>query len=95
MNLSLEERETVISFDEANPTAIIYTFNKRWIKHLEEKLGLEPRYKSAEGAREYFIPKARIPLPRAPRKMSAEQKKKAGERLKESRQNRVKSQKPT
>ena len=88
MSISNEERETVISFDEANADAIIYTFNKRWIKRLEE-LGLKPVYKSDEGAREYLIPKGRIPLPRAPRKMSAEQKKQAGERLQKARQNRL------
>ena len=88
MNLSNEDRETVISFDESNADAVIYTFNKRWIKRLEE-LGLKPVYKSDEGAREYRVAKSRIPLPRAPRKMSAEQKKKAGERLQKARQKKL------
>jgi len=93
MNLSLEDRETVISFDESNADAVIYTFNKRWIKRLEE-LGLKPVYKSDEGAREYRIPKSRVPLPRAPRKMSAEQRKKVGERLLKSRKSVSDAEKP-
>lgn len=92
MKLSKEEMETVISFNEADDTAVIYTFSRKWQKLLEDRLGLEPIYKTAEGAREYHLPKSRIPLPRAPRKMSAEQKRNAAERLSKAR--RQKSSNP-
>jgi len=86
-NLTSEEQETVITFDESPGKAIIFTFNKSWQRHLEKNLGLVAEYDNGYGGREYLIDKGRIKPPRAPRKLSAEQKKKAGERLQKYRQN--------
>jgi len=62
------DRETIILFNEADSTASIYTYSKKWIKHLEIKLGVKPS--RIEGlAREYEVSKKWIKLPRKPRKM--------------------------
>lgn len=83
--LSNEEKETLISFDETPADAVIFTYNKRWQKHLEQKLGLKPVLNNGYGGKEYHIAKRRISLPRAPQKLSPEQRKKMGERLQKGR----------
>jgi len=83
--LSNEEKETLISFDETPAEAVIFTYNKRWQKQLEIKLGLKPILNNGYGGKEYHMAKRRIPLPRAPRKLSPEQRKKMGERLQKAR----------
>ena len=52
---------------------------------IEKKLGLKPVYDNGFGGREYEIPKNRIKLPRAPRKLSDSAKKKLAERLHQNR----------
>jgi len=84
--LSNEEKETIISFDETPAEAVIFTYNKRWQTHLEKKLGLKPTMDNKFGGKEYHIAKRRIPLPRAPRKLSPEQREKLGQRLRKARQ---------
>jgi len=79
--LSQEERETIITFDEAGKDAIVYTHNRSWQKHFEEKLGIKPSHINGYGGREYIIPKNRIPKPRSPRQLSAEARKKLSERM--------------
>ncbi|KKL91939.1 hypothetical protein LCGC14_1889730 [marine sediment metagenome] len=79
--LTLVERETIINFNEGEDLASIFTYNKTWQNHLEKKLGLKPKWENGRGGREYEISKKRIKPPRAPIKLSAEAKKKAGERL--------------
>jgi hypothetical protein len=85
MPLSNEEKETLISFDETPADAVIFTYNRRWQKHLEQKLGLKPTFNNGYGGKEYHIAKNRIPMPRVPRRLSLEQRKAATERLKEAR----------
>ena len=79
--LTNDERETIITFDEAGPEAIIFTYNKAWQSHLENKLGLKPLRDNGCGGREYQIDKKRLRPPRAPVKFSAETKRKMVERL--------------
>jgi len=81
MQLTNEERETLISFDETPSEAVIFTYNKRWQKHLEERLGLKPVFNNGYGGKEYHIAKNRISMPRVPRKLSPKQRKEAAERL--------------
>lgn len=83
--LTSEEKETIITFDETPADAVIFTYNKTWQQHLEKGLGLKATMNNGHGGREYHIPKKRIPLPRAPKKLSAEQRRKLGVRLKEAR----------
>ena len=83
--LSREEKETVISFDETPAEAVVFTYNKRWQTQLEKKLGIKPTMNNGFGGREYKVPKGRIRMPQAPKKLSAEQRRKMGQRLKNAR----------
>lgn len=82
--LSSYEKETIINFNEAEPTAYIFTYNKSWQKHLEGKLGLKPTLDNGFGGKGYEIDKKRIKPPRAKRKLSAETKTKLAEHLHQS-----------
>ncbi len=86
--LTNAEKETIISFNEAEKIANIFTYSHRWKQHLEKKLGLKPIMKNGWGGREYEIDKKRIPLPRAPRNLSTEAKKMLSERGKALARNR-------
>ena len=83
--LPRDERETIITFDEAGPDATVFTYNPAWQRHLEKRLGLKATMNNGYGGREYHIGKKRIGMPRAPRKLSAEQRRKLGERLAKAR----------
>jgi len=83
MPLTNYERETIINFNEAEDKASIFTYNKSWQKHLEQRLGLKPIMDNGYGGKEYEIDKRRIRPPMAPRKLSAEAKAKATERLRQ------------
>jgi len=72
--LTLQERETIIRFDESQGPASTFTYNRRWQKHLEEKLGIKREWSNGRGGKEYSIPKARVSLPRAPRRLSEGEK---------------------
>ena len=85
--VSAYEQETIISFNKAEDTAHIFTYEKTWQKHLEEKLGLKPVMDNGFGGKEYELPKSRIKPPRAPRRLSDSAKKKLAERLRRNRAN--------
>ena len=85
MALSKLEQETTICFNEFEREAHIFTYNKMWQKHLEQKLGLKPDYVNGNGGREYTISKTRIFPPRAKRQYSTEAKKKMAARLAKAR----------
>ena len=80
-NLTLIERETVITFNEGEKLADIYTHNNRWQQHFEKNLKIKPLFDNGYGGKTYQIEKKRIPLPRKPRKLSAETKKLLSERM--------------
>lgn len=74
MRLSNYEQETIINFNKAEGVAYIFTYEKTWQQHLENKLGLEPILDNGHGGKEYTIGKSRIKMPHAPRKpLSPEQ----------------------
>ena len=79
--LTSYEQETIINFNKAEDIAYIFTYEKTWQKHLENKLGLKPLYDNGFGGREYTTDKKRIKPPRAPRKLSVSAEKKLVERL--------------
>ena len=79
--LTSYEQETIINFNKAEDIAHIFTYEKTWQKHLERKLGLKPVMDNGFGGKEYQINKKRIPMPRAPRRLSVSAKKKLTERL--------------
>lgn len=68
--LSADEKETLISFDETGAPACIFTYNKAWQKHLEQKLGLKPIMDNGFGGKEYELDKKRIKPPRARRQVN-------------------------
>ena len=85
MKLANDERETIITFDETPADAIVFSYNKAWQKHIEGKLGIKGT-PNGFGGKEYQIPKGRIRMPMAPRKLSPQQREKIGQRLRAARQ---------
>ncbi|MDY7028745.1 MAG: hypothetical protein SVR04_10655 [Spirochaetota bacterium] len=79
------EKETIINFNEAEEIASIFTYNKVWQKHLEQKLGLKPVMENSAGGKEYAIPKKRIRPPRPPRQLSQAARVKAAAQLAQNR----------
>ncbi len=67
LNSKLErfEMETIINFNKQDKEASIFTYDKKWQQHLEEKLKLKPILKNGFGGREYLIDKNKIKPPRA------------------------------
>ena len=82
MKVEYADQETIITFNRAEKEARIFTYEPTWKKHLEKNLGLKPIMDNGCGGREYIIDKKRIFMPRAPRKLSAETKKKYANNLK-------------
>ena len=64
--LTNEEKETIIRFDQTMNKASVFTYNNRWIKHLETKLKLKPIMVNEFGGKEYEVDRSRISMPRAP-----------------------------
>ena len=72
--LSAYEQETIINFNKDEPIAYVYTFEKTWQKHIEQKLGIKPSEKNDHGGRSYIVPKARIRMPQPKRILSEKAK---------------------
>lgn len=89
--MSNYEKETIILFNEGEPLASIFTYNKAWQKHMEKRLGLKPIMNNGYGGKEYEISKSRIRPPRAPLKLSVEARAKIGKRLREFQKKRIKN----
>ena len=83
--LSKDEQETIITFNEGEDKADIFTYNLRWQRHLEGRLGLKPIMDNGFGGREYEIDKKRIRPPRAPIKLSAKARAKRADQLHQNR----------
>lgn len=86
-NLSMYERETIINFNQAGKLARIFTYEEKWQRHIETKLGLEPIYDNGYGGKEYEIEKKRIPMPRVKIILSPEEKQRRGKGLEDYRHN--------
>ena len=91
--LTSYEQETIINFNKAEDIAYIFTYEKTWQQHLEGRLGLKPVMDNGFGGKEYRIDKKRIPMPRVPRKLSAEVKAQRAKQLADARQKRILSAK--
>lgn len=87
--LTRYERETIINFNEADELASIFTYDRAWQRQLEKKLGLKPVMDNGSGGKEYEIDKKRIKPPRAPKKLSPEDKAKIASRLANSRKSKL------
>jgi hypothetical protein len=86
--LSGYEKETIVTFNEAEDAAQIFTYNSKWQKHLEHKLRLKPLMDNGFGGKEYEVSKKRIRPPIARRPLSPEVKARKAKQLIEARQNR-------
>ncbi|VYT17496.1 Uncharacterised protein [uncultured Anaerotruncus sp.] len=88
MSLSLYERETVITFNEAEATARIYTYNKALCRKLNQLAQERPEDCTLKAAREngavdYLIPKRWVRV-RPPRVASEAQKAASREAIKKA-----------
>lgn len=83
--VSRVEQETIINFNEEEPTAEIFTYSKVWQRHLEKKLGLKPISRNGWGAKIYEIDKKRIRPPMPKKHISPENRAKLIARLSKSR----------
>ena len=72
--LSRTEQETIINFNKEDKTAYIWTYEKTWQRHLENKLKLIPVWVNSQGGKEYEVDKSRIKMPRGKWKLSRKQK---------------------
>lgn len=79
--LSLDERETIITFDETPNDAAIFTYSPKWQKQIEQRLGIKPHMDNKFGGREYYVPKARLRLPQPKRVFPAEHRQKLAKSL--------------
>lgn len=57
------EKETIITFNEAEPMATIFTYNRAWQQGLRA-LGLKPTMDNGHGGLEFQVAKSRISPPR-------------------------------
>lgn len=88
MYIPKEERETIITYNEAEPTANVYTMNGALIRKLDGLARSRPdaarRVKTyPDGAQEYEVPKKWVKIS-PPRVYSEEQKKVMAERLRKA-----------
>ena len=74
--IPIEERETIILYNDAEDEADLYTHDKSLQRHIEIKLGIKPYYR--EGlAREYKLPKKWLRYPQKPSEKRREASRKA------------------
>lgn len=85
------EKETIILFNEAEPEAEIFTYNRALQRHLKNRFKLEPVSNNGEGGLTFRLDKTRLRFPqpkRAGKKLSPERKAKLTAVLKKARENR-------
>ena len=80
MNLSRLEQETIIIFNEAEPTAAIQTYNGRLQRRLEQLHAERPDTVSRDYNGDYIIPKGWIKI-NPKRILSDEERQRLAERL--------------
>lgn len=88
MYIPKEERETIITYNEAEPTASVYTMNGAIIRKLDGLAQSRPgdarRVRTyPDGAQEYEVPKKWVKIS-PPRVYSEEQKNAMAERLRKA-----------
>jgi len=83
--LTKSEQESYIWWNEdPDEQAELFTYNEKWQRHFEKVLKIQPIETTEWGARVYRFDKKRIPLPRLPKNLTDEQRKKIGLRLVQS-----------
>lgn len=61
-NLTRYEQETIITFNQAENIASVFTYNKKWQRKLEE-IGCKPTLVNDFGGKGYKVNKRCIPTP--------------------------------
>ena len=79
------DQETIITFNNEEETAYIFTYDRAWQRHMEKRLGLQPTMNNGSGGKEYQIDKKYILMPRATRKPSNPARKRQPRSLRRSR----------
>ena len=79
MPLTRFEQETIISFNESEDVANIFTYNERWQHHLEG-MGFKPYRTNSFGGKDYSIPKHMVHLPRRKMELSDAEKSRRADR---------------
>ena len=72
--LTKYEQETITNFNKAEDKASIFTYSKKWQRHLE-RLGFKPVMDNGFGGKEYLVPKNMIRMPQKKRRCSEESRK--------------------
>ena len=49
------DQETIITFNNEEEVAYIFTYDRTWQRHLEKRLGLKPMMNNGSGGKEYQI----------------------------------------
>ena len=93
-NLSGYEKETIITWNEAEATAHIFTYSRSWQRHLEGKLGLHPETDNGYGGRSYELDKKLIRLPQPKRRLSEATKQRLADNLTAGRKGDISVQNP-
>ena len=83
--LTRYELETVINFNQEEDTGYVFTYESTWQRHIEQRLKIAPYLVNDSGGKSYRVPKHLISKPRAPKNLSAEQRKALGDRLRKTR----------
>ena len=60
MNLTKEEQETIIRYDESSPIAEVFTCNKKLIKELKAHPEATNKGKSSSGCMTFYLPIKRL-----------------------------------
>lgn len=85
-NLPACEKETIINFNEAEAIACVFTYNKAWQRHLEQRIGVKPTMDNGYGGRTYEVDKRLIKPPRLKRQLSEKAKMELAKRAEGMRQ---------
>ena len=82
-NLPRRERETITNFNAADDIADVFTYDRRWQRHIEKRLGIQPYQVNAFGGRFYELPKKAISKPsiRGPQKLTPRERARRRESL--------------
>jgi len=94
-SLSGYEKETIITWNEAEATAHIFTYSRSWQRHLEGKLGLHPETDNGCGGNEYQLNKRLIRLPQPKRRLSEATRQRLADNLAASRKSNLSAQNPS
>lgn len=88
--LTKYEKETIISFNQDETTANVYTCDEAWIRQMDKLAKNDPRIQAVgkdEYSKSYLVPKKAVKV-RMPRTISDEKRKEMGLRMMKSLHNK-------